>query len=165
MGRIRNPRHEGGLHTVVWTSASWVRRALIVGLALLMAWSSISFFRESHFVWTRIASREVLNIRTAGRWLPGARQVLALKRFLDEVDATVPPGEAIAFDARTDEAQRLYVYLWAAYFLPGRDIVPLAYPNWNHQANYVALYDTAAGNRELELVERFERGALLRLRR
>jgi hypothetical protein len=100
----------------------------------------------------------------AGRWLPGARQVAELKRFLAEVDATVPAGEAVAFAAQTDESQRLYVYLWAAFLLQGREVVPLTYSDWPRHASYVAIFGEGGDEGELELVERFEQGELLRIR-
>ena len=131
---------------------------------LLMAWSGASFLRESYLVVTRVARHPVLNIRVAGRWLPAARQVGELKRFLAQVDAAVPPGEAIGFEAHTDPSQSLYVYLWAAFLLPSRELVPVTYPDWQHQVIYVASYGATTSTDQLEIIRRFKGGALLRLR-
>jgi hypothetical protein len=139
-----------------------MRQAAMAGLALLAVWSGVSFVRETYSAWTQVASREVLNIRLPGRWLPRARQVAELQGFLAEVDATVPADEAIAFYADAPEAQRLYVYLWASYLLPERDLLPLSQSDWRQRTAFVAIYGAAPADGDLELVEQFEQGALLR---
>ena len=104
----------------------------------------------------------------AGRWLPRARQVAELQGFLAKIDAIVPAGEAIAFHSDAAEDQRLYVYLWAAYLLPERDLLPLSRSDWHRRTAFVAVYGAAPAtpaDTGLELVERFEQGALLRRKR
>lgn len=110
--------------------------------------------------WVGAARPERGDGRSPLRWQPGSGEVGSLRIFLAAVHRDLPPG-AIAFRGRhRGPAEGLSEYLWAAYLLPERDLVPLGMRGVEAPRYLAVFRGTAAPNDRWTLRRRLPGGAV-----
>jgi hypothetical protein len=99
-------------------------RLAIAAFALAGVWLAYGFSREIY----RTLDLEVLRpdqARPAILWRPSTPQARRLHAFLDRALEIVPPGSRVGF--ATEPSARFdgfFRFLWAAYWFPGRKLIP-----------------------------------------
>ncbi|HBL28816.1 MAG TPA: hypothetical protein DD490_18435 [Acidobacteria bacterium] len=119
-------------------------RKTIPGLLLL--WCALSFALEMARAlegW----DRRGITPRSPSTWRFGSPQLERLATCLGEVRRRVPPGRTIAYAAPVrpgaEKNDVFFRALWAAYLLPGDDVLPIQDPAAAQVAQYVV--DDRAG--------------------
>lgn len=132
---------------------------------LLLLWCVLSFAAEMGKALGEWDQRTTVP-RGPHHWRFGHPQVDRLAACLDGVRARVPPGRVIVF-ASPEEMERnsFFRTLWAAYFLPEHEILPIDDPSAPHLAEYVIDYRAGLDMPELELLARLHGCRLFKVRR
>jgi len=97
------------------TRRAWPRRLINAAVLLLLGWTVFGLAQEA---WLSYSSPE----RTQRRWQLGSRQTQELRRCLNRASRVVPADGPVLLYGTNPHWDRWY---WAAYSLPGRDVVTL----------------------------------------
>jgi len=109
-------------------------------LGVLGTWTGIAFVSEQ---WRALESlRSRYGSGVVARWRLGEERPESLRRFLADVDRATYPGSVLAFDPELEAAdQRFFLTLWAAYFLPGKQVISGSHPDALREAQYLVTYN------------------------
>lgn len=135
-------------------------RSLLMGAALL--WALWSCGREVVQVFAPSAAVPDLAVRPA-RWDLRSPPAERLAMFLGAVDRQLPSGRLVTVATRPlPGSQDFFLYLWAAYLLPGHDVVRARHRWTLQRADYLLTYETSLAALEKQqpgLVEALPRPA------
>ena len=117
------------------------RRAVVWAvLAVLGPWTAIAFASEQWRALDALRARHGSGV--VARWRLGEERPESLRRFLADVDRATYPGSVLAFDPELEPAEeRFYLTLWAAYFLPGKEVIAASRPDALREAHYLVTYN------------------------
>jgi hypothetical protein len=106
-------------------------------LVFFLAWSAFAFLvelQDTFAGWDRRESERSDPIR----WRFGVRQVGILEQCLAEARREIPPGSVVAFASpQGPAAADFYRWRWAAYLLPGHDVLSISDPKAGEVAQYL----------------------------
>ncbi len=141
-------------------------RKAIPGLLLL--WCVLSFSAEMGKALGEWDQRATVP-RGPRYWRFGNPQLDRLAACLDGVRAQVPPGSFITFASPAGpegmERNALFRTLWAAYFLPEHEILPIDDPSAPLLAEYAIDYRAGLDLPQLELMAQLHGCRLWKVRR
>ena len=79
-------------------------------------------------------------------WLPGVQRAEELGAFLVKVDQRLPAGAYVAVGSdRLGRADRHYLRMWVAYYLPRHRVVPREHLGGDQRPAYLLSYPGLAG--------------------
>lgn len=97
-------------------------------------------------------------------WRYGTPTVARFRHVVTRLDATIPKGAQVAFDSPgAPPSSAFYRYMWAAYFLPRRDLLPSSDPRAWTAANFWLTFGTRPSDPRLTLVREWRAGAVYRV--
>lgn len=134
---------------------------------LLVVWCTLAFAAESEKV-LREWDHRTHSSRGPATWRPGNPQLERLSTCLDDVRSRVPPGSVIAFASPKGQTpgghNDFFRTRWAAFLLPGYEVLPIDDPSAGRMAEYVIDYRSGLRLPRLELVARLQGCRLLKVR-
>jgi hypothetical protein len=138
---------------------------LVLGLCL--GWAALALARETGDAWEGWSQRQRNNLPCG--WRFGMAPVERLRRCLGGIDGLVPSGSVVAFASLPGGCSaEFFRWRWAAYLLPGLEVVSLDDPAARQLAAYLITYrrlpEPPPGTR-LELLRQLEGGRVYRILR
>lgn len=95
-------------------------RRLVLGL--LLAWSAFVFLAHLQRTLADFDRRRVF-LSDPVQWRFGMPQTAILERCFAEARPLIPPGSVVVFTSPRAEQADFYRWRWAAYAMPGHDVI------------------------------------------
>jgi hypothetical protein len=136
-----------------------------IGLGLLTAWAALAFFQEMGKSLAAWDGRERGLGRGPRAWRFGAPEPASLARCLDELRPLLPAGSAVAFATPDKPAGiRFQRWRWAAYLLPGHDVIPAEDPAAARTARFAVAFRTRLDDPRIDWVRQAPECQLYRVK-
>jgi hypothetical protein len=133
-------------------------------LGLIVAWAGAGFLLEVNRAVTAFDAREQASLR--GVWQLGASSPARLERCLAPARRTIAPGSAVAFASPDKPPGAAFTrWRWAAYLMPGHDVIQANDPAGEGLAEYAIACGTLIESPRLEPLRDLPGGRLYRVRR
>jgi hypothetical protein len=136
-----------------------------LALGLLTAWAAAGFLHE---VREAVAGWDDRSWKGAGPWAWRMHTPATddLARCLRAAREAMPAGSVLALASPDDAPEAMFRrWRWAAYYLPGHDVLQASDPSAAQVARYVVAFHTEIQDPRIEPVRRLPGGWLYRVKR
>lgn len=136
-----------------------------LALGLLTAWAAFGFLHEVNEAlagWDGRARKAA----APAAWRMHTPPIDGLARCLSAARESIPAGSAVAFASPDDAPEAAFRrWRWAAYYLPGYDVLQTSDPSAPQIAGYVIAFQTEIRDPRIEPLRRLPDGWLYRVKR